>query len=299
MRIMRFLLAFFSVSLCVSAHAQVSSTEIPFGFSAIKTAQSKGSIEAMVVDGGGWTTWRKLSHVAILVQHPKGDILYDTGIGKDVVSQMEVFNLLDQQLFAIEGLNPARDQLEQHAYDLKRLNAIVVGHMHWDHVSGLEDFLGTPVWVPEEALDEARAGEPPGFVMSQYDDPDINWQPVTLHSAPYLGFERSLDVYGDGRIVLVDLTGHADGQLGMVLNLDNGDQYFFIGDTTWTIEGVKKNRSRPVFVQWMTGVDRNYELNAKLINTLHELDKNNTELVIVPAHDENVLKTLPRYPAMR
>jgi N-acyl homoserine lactone hydrolase len=296
----RFIHTVFYVSLASSGawfSASVSA-QPPSGisFSAIKTAQSAGSLEAMVVDGGSLFSVRNLSHSAILVSHPKGDILYDTGIGRDVEAQMEVFNIMDQQLFAINEHKPARDQLDASGYDIGKLKAIVVGHMHWDHVSGLEDFLEVPVWVQEKSLVEANAGQPPGFVKSQYDDPGIKWVDLKLNQAPYMGFAESFDVFGDGSLVLVDLTGHSVGQVGMFVNLDDGRRYFFIGDTTWLIEGVQSQKSRPRFVQWMTGVDNDYEKNLAVVKQVHALSKSKENIIVVPAHDERVLQSLPRYP---
>lgn len=274
----------------------VSNKPATLSFSVIKTSESAGSLEAMVVDGGGWLTLRKLAHSAVLVQHPDGDLLYDTGIGRQVDQQMEAFNFLDQQLFKIKGLNPARDQLDEYSYDVSRLKAVVVGHMHWDHVSGLEDFLEVPVWVQRASLEEARQGKPPGFVKSQFDDPNIKWVPFEMHAKPFEGFERSFDVFGDGSVVLVDLSGHSVGQVGMFLNLADGQRYFFIGDTTWTLEGVSRGVSRPMFVQWMTGVDKDYDKNQALVKKIHDLSKRKPELVIVPAHDEKVLDSMPVFP---
>jgi N-acyl homoserine lactone hydrolase len=264
--------------------------------SAIKTAQSAGSLEAMVVDGGDWFSIRKLTHSAILVKHPAGDLLYDTGIGTDISQQMEIFNFFDKQLFAVEEHVPAVNQLRDNGYQMSDLKAIVVGHMHWDHVSGLEDFNGTPVWTTEAALTEARAGKPPGFVQSQFDDPQIRWQFKRFEAKEYMGFALSLDVHGDGSVVLVDISGHADGHIGMFVNLEGGKRYFFIGDTTWALKGVEENSSRPAFVQWLTGVDKDVEKNALVVEHVHKLAKEYPELVIVPAHDERVLETLPRYP---
>ncbi|GEM_PF-365347 len=288
--------AFFSAALMTLVSFSAQSASSGVSFSAIKTAQSAGSLEAMAVAGGEWTTIRKLAHTAILVKHPQGDLLYDTGIGTEVAEQMKAFNIFDQQLFKVEEHVPAIEQLSRESYSLTQLNAVVVGHMHWDHVSALEDFMGVPVWTNEAALAEARAGKPPGFVQSQFDDPNINWQFKALNSGEYMGFKLSLDVYGDGSVVLVDISGHADGHQGMFINLQDGRRYFFIGDTTWTLKGIEQNRSRPVFVQWLTGVDKDVEKNAAVIDHVHKLTQKFPDLVVVPAHDERVLETLPRYP---
>jgi len=268
-------------------------------FSVIKTAQSSGSLEAMVVSGGRLLEPRYLVHNAVLIRHPEGDILWDTGIGRQIEMQVKAFGFLDRQLFKVEGVDPARDQLERHHYNFNALKAIIPSHMHWDHVSGLEDFVDIPVWTPKISHSEAKEGEAPAFIEAQYDAPELRWKYIDLTAQAYLGFSRSLDIYGDGRLVLVDLSGHTNGHLGLFVNLEDGSRYFFIGDTTWVLEGIQSRKSRPVFVNWLVGVDTNVDENFNRIEEIYQLSQRNPEIIIVPTHDEKVLKTLPLYPEFR
>ncbi len=281
-------------SLSVYSDQNTSSEDLRF--SVLVTAESSGSLEAMVVDDGSWFTTRKLVHTAILVSHPKGDFLFDSGIGRDYKDQMSIFNFFEQQLFKIENVKPARDQFERANYDISKLFAIIPSHMHWDHVSGLEDFQEVPIWLQEISYEEAIHGEPPGFIISQYDDTNLIWKHLELDSKSYEGFQKSLDIYNDGSAVLVDLTGHTKGQLGLFLNLASGQRYFFIGDTTWSQLGVANNKPRPSFVHWMVGVDTDYDLNSAVIDQVHQLSLSKPELIVVPAHDEIVVQTLPVFP---
>lgn len=280
-----------SLSFSNSVFAQES-----FGFSAMKTANSAGTLEAMVVSGGRMFEIRKLAHVSVLVSHPQGDFLWDTGLGRDVAEQMDVFGFLDKQLFKVKNHAPARDQLEQNDYDFTRLKMLIPSHMHWDHVSGLEDFLGVPVWVQQQSMDEAFEGLPPGFVASQFDSDEIVWEMLTLSDLEYEGFSKSLDIFGDGKAVLVDISGHSHGHLGLFLNLSAEQRYFFIGDATWVYEGVESNRSRPSIIKWLVGVDADFEQNAAAVNKIHAIHQRLPNLTIVPAHDERVLLSLPAYP---
>lgn len=264
-------------------------------FSTIITANSGGAQEAMVVGGGRWLTQRKLVHTAILVSHPKGDFLWDSGIGRDYEAQMEAFSFWQKPLFKIENVKPAAAQLKSNSYDTKQLMAIIPSHMHWDHASALEDFPNTPVWLQKQEHLSAQQGKPPGFIHSQFDSEALVWKYIQLNESPYEGFEKSLDLFSDGSVILVDLSGHTSGQLGMFLNTPKG-RYFFIGDTTWSIEGVKTNRGRPSFVNWMMGVDQNAEQNDQVIEKIHALSQSNPELIVVPAHDENIANKLPLYP---
>lgn len=265
-------------------------------FSLINTGNSAGSLEAMVVSTGSWFTKRKLIHAAILVKHPKGDLLWDTGMGQKVEEQMSVLGPLDSALFAVENVRPVKSQFETNNYLANNIKAIIPSHLHWDHVSGLEDFLGIPVWVQEQELNYARQGKPPAFLASQFDDPKIDWQFIELLESPFLDFSHSKDIFGDGSAVLLDLSGHTAGHLGLFIKANDGKEYLFVGDVAWAFKGIQDNASRPAFVDWISKVDRNFSRNQAVIGRLHSLSKKLPELMIVPAHDEKVAATLPQFP---
>lgn len=105
-----------------------------------------------------------------------------------------------------------------------------------------------------------------------------------------------MDVFGDSSVVLVDTSGHSHGHLGMFLNLEDGKRFFFIGDTTWVLEGVTHNRSRSWLIKTVVGVDADFEQNAGVVEKVHQLSVDKPEIVIVPAHDERLLKSLPAFP---
>lgn len=295
-KLSRFLAGLAGVALTLNGVAAQDENVDSLTFSVIKTAESSGSLEAMVVDGGGLFDVRHLVHTSVLVRHPKGDFLWDSGIGTEAEQQMSAFSFLESQLFSIQNVAPVQQQLTEQNYKPDSLMAIIPSHMHWDHASGLEDFSGVPVWTLQKSYDEAMKGLPPGFLRSQYDSPDINWQIIKLKDQDYLEFEQSFDIYGDGSAMLVDLSGHTHGQLGLFLTLENGMRYFFIGDTTWIVEGVDNNKSRPAIVEWLVGVDTDFDKNARVIDKIHQLSKQYPAMVIVPAHDERQLQRLAVYP---
>ncbi|MCG8609640.1 MAG: MBL fold metallo-hydrolase [Pseudomonadales bacterium] len=266
------------------------------GFSVIHTAKSAGAQEAMVVSSGSWWTRRQLVQTAVLIQHPNGDVMIDTGLGINIDKQFEDNGFLDSQLFKYEELYPAATQFKDNEYDWTRLNRIVPTHLHWDHASGLEDFPDIPVWVQEREYEEATHGKPPAHLPSQFASSRIAWHFFEMSDQPYAGFAKSLDIYGDGSIVLVDLSGHSAGQVGIFLTVSSGKRYFFIGDTTWTLKGVEDNASRPGFLNWMVKIDYNEAQNSSQIENIHDLKVRDDRVTIVPAHDEIVMAKLPRYP---
>jgi len=263
-------------------------------FSVINTGQSAGSSEGLIVSGGDWFKKRNLVHNAVLIQHEQGDLLIDTGLGREVDKQVASMSWLNRQLFAYTKAAPVIDQLQQQNYDFNRLKAIIPTHLHWDHASGIEDFkaLNTPVWVQKNELETAKKHAPPAFIQSQFDDPAINWHFISLNNSNKLGFTASLDVFDDGSVILIDMSGHTHGQIGVLVN----NAYLFIGDSTWSIAGVNNNVGRSALVKWLVDLNHDQQQSDNMVEKLHLLTIQNKQLVIVPAHDEIVAATLPHYP---
>jgi len=119
---------------------------------------------------------------------------------------------------------PAADQLRAAGYHQKSLRAILLTHSHWDHVSGLPDFPGVPVWVtPQERKFISEGGH------GQFGKPftGIQYEVYGFEGGPYLGFPCSHDVYGDGSIVVVPAPGHTPGGVIIFVTLHNGTRYAF------------------------------------------------------------------------
>lgn len=265
------------------------------GFSVLKTSESQGVFEALEVGGGSWLRYRHPAHVAVLVRHPKATFLFDTGLGRQVAQQFAVNSFMDRQFFAYREVYPAVDQLAQAGWAPDRIQMIVPSHMHWDHISALPDFPEAEVLISPAEREHAQHGHAPAFLASQFSGVK-HWRDLTFKHGAYLGFDRSLDLFGDGAVVLVPMAGHTAGQVGMFLNLPSGRRYFFTGDTTWTIEGLQKPADRSWALRQVVHVDQDESANQAAIVHVHRIMQRFPRLTVVPAHDENLLKTLPHFP---
>ncbi|HSV53278.1 MAG TPA: MBL fold metallo-hydrolase [Burkholderiaceae bacterium] len=280
--------------------AQLPEAKPPQGlsFTVFETSRSAGTLEALIVGGGSWLTLRQPVHMAVLVRHPAGDLLFDTGLGRNVAQQFAVNSWLDRQFFGFKDVNPVVEQLARHGLPARSISLVVPSHMHWDHISALPDFPEAQVWVAKAEREQAAQGAAPAFLASQFAGVQ-NWRDLTFNGPAYLGFPASRDVHGDGSVVLVPLSGHTAGQVGMFLNLPSGQRYFFTADVTWTLDGFQRPADRSWLARAMVHLDREERANQAVIVQIHRLMKAHPALKIIPAHDERVAKALPRFPAFQ
>lgn len=263
--------------------------------SLISTAENNGAIEGMVVEGGNWLRIRHLRQHVVVIRHPRGTLLLDAGVGRATPKAFQKNSSLNRMLFGFGKHEPAVDKLAAHGIRPDDIHAILVSHLHWDHAGGLPDFPGVPAWVQAAELVAADQGTPPSYI-GEHKDAGIAWHPYEMPAQPYEGFARSLDVMGDGTLVLVDLPGHTPGHSGLFVSATNGKRYFFSGDVTWAAQGLEQQKSRPAFTRWLTGIDWNAARNAETIAQIAALKARLPELIVVPAHDEIASRVLPAFP---
>lgn len=231
----------------------------------------------------------------MLVRHPSGDFLIDTGFGRDVAEHIKDTPKLMQWMATPHFGEPAADQLQDAGYDPVGLTGILLTHAHWDHVSGIPDFPGVPVFVTTEEAGFITSGDPAAALALSI--PIRRFKSLGLEDKPYLGFEKSLDIHGDGSLVLVDMPGHTPGSTGIFVTLPSDRRYLFVGDLVWAMEGLTRPAERPWMARRM--VDHDVEGVREVIGHVHQIMEQFPDIQVVPAHDTRVHRTLAEFPQMQ
>jgi glyoxylase-like metal-dependent hydrolase (beta-lactamase superfamily II) len=192
--------------------------------------------------GSPWQKWDSVM-TAVLVRHPQGDVLIDTGVGRTIASQLKQAPFLFRLGTDLVPLKTAADQLDVVGYDRKHLRSILLTHAHWDHVSGVADFPGVPVLV--SAAEHRFINEGGWVTVTARSMDKSQLREYAFDGGPYLGFDHSHDLYGDGSMVIVPAPGHTPGSVVVFLTLPGGARYAFVGDLVWQREGILEREERP------------------------------------------------------
>jgi glyoxylase-like metal-dependent hydrolase (beta-lactamase superfamily II) len=261
--------------------------------SLIRSADMK-SQEGFSVRGGSLTKSFITGIVAFMVEHPQGRLLIDAGVARDVLEHVKATPLLMRLLASVTVKQPTIEALAARGIEPGDLEGIVLTHSHWDHVSGLADLREAPVWITAEELAHARSADEGGKLYRQLEaEGPFRLHDLTFEHGEYGPFAASHDFFGDGSIVLVPMPGHTPGSVGAFVNLPSGQRFLIIGDTSWTKEGVDWPAEKPWLARRMVDFDA-AGVREQLV-LLHQLQRANPDLIIVPAHDARVHKTVAAF----
>ncbi|MCM4078098.1 MBL fold metallo-hydrolase [Paractinoplanes hotanensis] len=239
---------------------------------------------ALAFKGGSFGDKRHFASSAVLVRHPKGDLLIDAGFGADVAAHIAMLPRFVRAPY--EAGPTVSSQLDDAGYDRRRLLGVLPTHSHWDHVSGLDGLRDTPIWMNADEREYA-ASDPDGKVYRSVSQ-GHEIHEYGFDDRPYLGFASSHDVYGDGSVVIALAGGHTTGSVVVFVALPAGQRYAFIGDLTWQIDGIRRRAERPWLLRKLADSDPE-QLRQGLLRMI-ALDG---LMQIVPAHDLDSYRGIP------
>src|SRR5947209_8149446 len=241
--------------------------------------------ELIAVRGAFSLAPRVISHSAVLIRHPQALFLYDSGLSSDIHMY-----LADQTLFFRKTLANFRLEQSLGSHLTERriggsdLDFAVLSHLHWDHVSGIPDIPGVLLRINRVEYIAARLGlldANGGLVRRLMGDNPIEF--FDCVGPAYEGFRSSLDLFGDGSVVLVPLPGHTAGNTGMFINRSNGPRVFLLGDAAW----VSQNYLRPATMHpfmWSLVTADDATARQTLVE-LHHFALQYPEVILVAMHD--------------
>lgn len=225
----------------------------------------------------------------LLVRHPQGEVLIDGGNSSRFAEEISVYRKTKWLwMKTVPGaLAPSRtiaEALTAAGADPARLRFLPT-HAHLDHVGGLVDLpASTPVLLAQAEIDwvnGARGKEVEGLIPAHVARLEGHMIPITFVAQPYEIFDAHADLFGDGSVVVVPLSGHTPGSVGVFVNLSPERRLFHIGDAVHDWRGLERALSDPPIL-----IDTNYDLpqSERVVGALSRLYHDAPELAFIPAH---------------
>jgi N-acyl homoserine lactone hydrolase len=234
--------------------------------------------------------------VAFLIEHPSaGPILVDTGFHRDITAgstrartrNLGPLGLLMARNVRMRPEQTAAAQLRARGIDPADISLVVMTHLHFDHASALADFPSATVIVSQPEWDAAhgRASTIFGYPPAQI-DPRPSYRTIDFDSAAASAhgpFERSLDLFGDGSLILLDTPGHSTGHLSILARLRERE-VMIAGDAIYSLATLRDGK-RPLRAEDSKAFERS-------LRALQAYDREHPDALIIPGHDMAHWQTL-------
>ena len=212
-----------------------------------------------------------------VIRHPKGTLVWDTGLGDKLAEQA---GGVDDDGDHLRVKSTLVSQLGAIGLALGDVTYVAFSHFHFDHTGNANLFTGS-TWIVNKA-EVAWAtgpGSPTGVVPATISSlKSVKTQPI----------DGDLDVFGDGSVRILRAPGHTPGHQVLMLKLRGAGTVILSGDLYHTRDNRKFGRV-PSF-----NVSR-----ADTLASESRIEKivANTKARFVVQHDAADIKALPAFPA--
>jgi N-acyl homoserine lactone hydrolase len=263
---------------------------------ALLEGASHFSTARMLGVGTPRSRWIWVPVPAFIVHHPSaGPFVVDTGLHPSVAAKPAENIGRVVAGFAKPRLNPGEDlpaQLRSRGIDAKRIDLVVMTHMHFDHTSAMSEFAGATFVVSEAEWTAASTESRPfmrGYRPAHFDYA-FDYRTLSYDSdrvTSYASFGRTFDLFGDGSVRLASTPGHTAGHQSVICRLSDRD-FVIAGDAVYTRAQLDGGPEPP----------RPFDLHnwRRSLRELQLFARNYPQAVIVPGHDpEEFEKLQARY----
>lgn len=235
---------------------------------------------SMFADGDEYaTTPGTMVDPCFLIVHPKGTLLWDTGLGDAMAETPDGVTNAELGIH-MSVPKTLKSQLQQLGLKPDDIDYVGLSHLHFDHAGNLQQFPQATWIVSAEEL--AWGSSTP--------------TPVGVVPATFAGYaDRKLrsnalddDLFGDGSVRILRAPGHSPGHKVLMLQLQNAGTVILSGDLYHTRDNFKHSRVPPINdsrADTMASFDRIHRL----------IETHKARLVI--QHSPEDFAALPKFPA--
>ena len=212
----------------------------------------------------------------MIIEHPEGIFVIDTGENanvndKDYFKSSGIFaNWFDttQFKFLVKPEEEIGPQLQQLDIDIKNIKAVILTHLHLDHIDGLKYFPSTTILVNKYEWDKPY-GDLPKLYPSWF-NPTL----VELDEK-FEVFEHTKCLTASNDICLIQTPGHTYGHCSVLFKTDDFN-IFFAADICYSQQQLLENK--------YSGTNCSYRLAQNTYKEVAAFVKTR-KTIFIPSHD--------------
>jgi glyoxylase-like metal-dependent hydrolase (beta-lactamase superfamily II) len=202
-------------------------------------AQREASLRLYVLDGGMLTIGdptvfgltredvpdlTTMPVPAFLVVHPKGALLWDTGLGDQLIGRPSSETRRGAMGQAVT--KSLKEQLAAIGYAPEKINYLGLSHMHFDHVGNANDYASA-TWIVQKAERDSVWGPAP---LRAFATPASTAAFARLKDSKTQELSGDFDVFGDGVVMVKSTPGHTPGHKSLFVKLPGTGPIVLSGD---------------------------------------------------------------------
>lgn len=151
------------------------------------------------------TDVREFSAPCYVVDHAKGQLLWDAGLPSEVASAEGWVVLPDGLANTLDETLASQMQRMSLGFGMDTLEYVAFSHIHWDHV-GASNEVTSGTWLVQQGDHDAAHAE--GNMSVPATQPEVL---VGIRERPTQVLSGDHDVFGDGTVQLIAADGHTPG----------------------------------------------------------------------------------------
>ncbi|MEE2729969.1 MAG: N-acyl homoserine lactonase family protein [Pseudomonadota bacterium] len=163
---------------------------------------------------------KSLTDSCYLIRHPKGDLIWDTGLADQLGPQGQEFY---DGLFYMSMPTPLLAQLQSIGVQPEDIEWLGISHFHSDHTGNANLFRKATLLLQKEEYEAAFGAQAREYGF----DPDSYSQFNADNSQQLQGDH---DLFGDGRVVIKRAVGHTPGHQMLYLDMPKSGPILLSGD---------------------------------------------------------------------
>ena len=227
------------------------------------------------------TDVRELSAPCYVVDHAKGQLLWDAGLPSEVAAAEGWVVRPDGLANTLDETLASQMQRMSLGFDMDTLEYVAFSHIHWDHVGASND-VTSGTWLVQQGDYDAAHAE--GNMSVPAVQPELL---VGIKERPTQVLSGDHDVFGDGTVQLIAADGHTPGHQVLFVDLAETGPVVLSGDL-YHFQFSRVNRAVPLF-------------NVDAERTLQSIDKVEALVTMMGAdlwlqHDASLFESQQKAP---